>query len=76
MHSERAYWADRQHTEWCGAMVDSLHVNMHKLARRFGLRFARHDRRASAARARHMLSRRALLPDGAKPTATSPKFIR
>jgi monoamine oxidase len=37
MHSERTYWADHQHTEWCGAMVDSLHVNMHKLARRFGL---------------------------------------
>ncbi len=38
MHSERAYWDDGQHTEWCGAMVDSLHVNMHRLARRFGLR--------------------------------------
>jgi monoamine oxidase len=38
MHSERAYWSQGQHTEWCGAMVDSLHVNMHRLARRFGLR--------------------------------------
>jgi monoamine oxidase len=37
MHSERAYWDDGQHTEWCGAMVDSLHVNIHQLARRFGL---------------------------------------
>ncbi|MBV8372023.1 MAG: FAD-dependent oxidoreductase [Candidatus Eremiobacteraeota bacterium] len=37
MHSERRYWDDAQHTEWCGAMVDSLHVNMHRLARRFGL---------------------------------------
>jgi len=37
MHSERAYWNDGQHTEWCGAMVDTLHVNMHRLAKRFGL---------------------------------------
>ena len=37
MHSERAYWSEGQHTEWCGAMVDSTHVNMHQLARRFGL---------------------------------------
>jgi monoamine oxidase len=37
MHSERSYWNDRQHTEWCGAMVDSLHLNMRRLARRFGL---------------------------------------
>jgi monoamine oxidase len=37
MHSERQYWSDGQHTEWCGAMVDSLHVNIHRLARRFGL---------------------------------------
>src|SRR5689334_1389761 len=37
MHSERSYWDDHQHTEWCGAMVDSLHVNMRKLAMRFGL---------------------------------------
>ncbi len=36
MHSERHYWGDRQHTEWCGAMVDSTHVNMHRLAHRFG----------------------------------------
>lgn len=37
MHSERTYWGDGQHTEWCGAMVDSLHVNIRHLARRFGL---------------------------------------
>jgi monoamine oxidase len=37
MHSERAYWNDGQHTEWCGAMIDSLHVNMHRLAKRFNL---------------------------------------
>jgi monoamine oxidase len=35
MHSERRYWDDGQHTEWCGAMVDSLHVNIHQLAHRF-----------------------------------------
>ena len=38
MHSERNYWAQGQHTEWCGAMIDSLHVNMHRLSARFGLR--------------------------------------
>jgi monoamine oxidase len=37
MHSERRYWNDGEHTEWCGAMVDSTHVNIHRLARRFGL---------------------------------------
>jgi monoamine oxidase len=37
MHSERTYWSDGQHTEWCGAMVDSLHVTMRGLAKRFGL---------------------------------------
>ena len=37
MHSERSYWDDGQHTEWCGAMVDSLHVNIRGLARRFGI---------------------------------------
>jgi monoamine oxidase len=37
MHSERSYWDAGQHTEWCGAMVDSTHVTMHQLARRFGL---------------------------------------
>ncbi len=37
MHSERRYWDDGQHTEWCGAMVDTTHVTIHQLARRFGL---------------------------------------
>jgi len=37
MHSERSYWNEGQHTEWCGAMIDSVHVNMHALARRFEL---------------------------------------
>ena len=37
MHSERSYWDAGQHTEWCGAMVDSLHLTMHRLARRFNL---------------------------------------
>ncbi|MGB8907642.1 MAG: NAD(P)/FAD-dependent oxidoreductase [Candidatus Cybelea sp.] len=37
MHSERSYWDGGQHTEWCGAMVDSTHLNIHQLARRFKL---------------------------------------
>ncbi len=37
MHSERSYWDDRQHTEWCGAMVDSTHVTIRGLAQRFNL---------------------------------------
>lgn len=37
MHSERSYWDDGQHTEWCGAMVDSQHANIRGLARRFNL---------------------------------------
>ncbi|MBV9718836.1 MAG: FAD-dependent oxidoreductase [Candidatus Eremiobacteraeota bacterium] len=37
MHSERNYWGDGQHTEWCGAMIDTTHANIHALARRFGL---------------------------------------
>ncbi|GAC1501603.1 MAG: hypothetical protein NVS1B14_06070 [Vulcanimicrobiaceae bacterium] len=35
MHSERGYWDDGQHTEWCGAMIDSAHQTLHALARRF-----------------------------------------
>lgn len=35
MHSERSYWDEGQHTEWCGAMVDSTHATIHSLARRF-----------------------------------------
>jgi monoamine oxidase len=37
MHSERQYWSEGQHTEWCGAMVDSTHENIRGLAKRFGL---------------------------------------
>ena len=37
MHSERGYWKDDQHTEWCGAMIDSSHTHMRALARRFHL---------------------------------------
>jgi monoamine oxidase len=37
MHSERTYWDDGQHTEWCGAMVDSTHMNLRGLAARFHL---------------------------------------
>lgn len=37
MHSERSYWNDGQHTEWCGAMVDTTHATIRGLARRFGL---------------------------------------
>lgn len=37
MHSERSYWNQGQHTEWCGAMVDTTHYNIHRLAKRFGL---------------------------------------
>lgn len=36
MHSEWTYWNERQHTEWCGAMIDTKHATMHALARRFG----------------------------------------
>ena len=37
MHSERHYWNQGQHTEWCGAMVDSTHEHIRGLARRFNL---------------------------------------
>jgi len=46
MHSERAYWGDGQHTEWCGAMIDSTHLTMHALARQFNLGLLRHVRGA------------------------------
>src|SRR5579872_439984 len=35
MHSEAEYWDDGQHTEWCGALIDSKHATMHALAHRF-----------------------------------------
>lgn len=51
MHSERRYWDDDQHTEWCGAMVDSTHLNIHRLARRFSLELLdTHSGRPSHAR--------------------------
>ena len=37
MHSQTDYWDDGQHTEWCGSMIDSKHLTLHALARRFGL---------------------------------------
>jgi monoamine oxidase len=37
MHSEWSYWNDGQHTEWCGAMIDSDHHTILGLAKRFGL---------------------------------------
>jgi monoamine oxidase len=37
MHSEMQYWNDGQHTEWCGAMIDTTHATIHALARRFKL---------------------------------------
>jgi monoamine oxidase len=35
MHSEMSYWNEGQHTEWCGSMIDSKHLTMHALAKRF-----------------------------------------
>jgi monoamine oxidase len=35
MHSEFNYWNEGQHTEWCGSMMDSKHLTMHALAKRF-----------------------------------------
>ncbi|MDP9017749.1 MAG: FAD-dependent oxidoreductase [Candidatus Eremiobacteraeota bacterium] len=35
MHSEAGYWADGQHTEWCGAMIDTKHATMRALAAKF-----------------------------------------
>ncbi len=37
MHSERTYWNDGQHTEWCGSLIDSTHVTIRGLAKRFAL---------------------------------------
>ncbi len=37
MHSEMSYWENGQHTEWCGAMIDSDHRTMRALAKRFNL---------------------------------------
>ena len=64
MHSEWSYWNDRQHTEWCGAMVDTQHVTMRALAQRFHLPLGDTYSGLPAGRARHGVSRRPLLPDG------------
>ncbi len=37
VHSETHYWDDGQHTEWCGAMIDTKHATMHALAHRFNV---------------------------------------
>ncbi len=37
MHSQTGYWDDDQHSEWCGSMIDSSHLTLRALARRFGL---------------------------------------
>ncbi len=63
MHSERNYWDAGQHTEWCGAMVDSLHVTMHRLASAIQARAARHACGLAAAGSRYLLPRRAVLRD-------------
>ncbi len=61
----QSYWDDGQHTEWCGAMVDSHARNIHAAWRAASISgLARHARGAAAARARHVLPRRPLLLDG------------
>jgi monoamine oxidase len=37
MHSNRTYWQQGQTSEWCGEFIDSDHIVMRRLARRFGL---------------------------------------
>jgi monoamine oxidase len=37
MHSNWTLWDDRQHTEWCGAMIDSGHRHIRGLAARFNI---------------------------------------
>ncbi len=37
MHTQTGFWDDGQHTEWCGSMIDTKHVTLHALARRFAL---------------------------------------
>jgi len=54
MHSNWALWDDRQHTEWCGAMIDSDHRTMIGLAARFKI---------------PLLDTIAALPRGARDTA-------
>lgn len=40
MHSNRNFWADGQTSEWCGEFIDTDHVVIRSLARRFGLPLA------------------------------------
>jgi monoamine oxidase len=37
MHSNHSFWQDGQTSEWCGEFIDSDHVLIRHLARRFGL---------------------------------------
>lgn len=37
MHSNNSFWQDDQTSEWCGEFIDSDHVVMRLLVRRFGL---------------------------------------
>jgi monoamine oxidase len=37
MHSESSYWANGQVSEYCGELIDSNHLTVRNLARRFGL---------------------------------------
>jgi monoamine oxidase len=37
MHSETAFWADAQTSEYCGELIDTDHLTIRTLARRFGL---------------------------------------
>jgi monoamine oxidase len=37
MHSNHSFWQDGQTSEWCGEFIDSDHVVIINLARRFGL---------------------------------------
>jgi monoamine oxidase len=37
MHSETTSWLNGQTSEWCGELIDTSHVIIQGLARRFGL---------------------------------------
>jgi monoamine oxidase len=37
MHSNRGFWSEDQTSEWCGEFIDSDHVVLRGLAKRFGL---------------------------------------
>jgi monoamine oxidase len=40
MHSNHTFWADGQTSEWCGEFIDTDHVVIRRLAKRFGLTLA------------------------------------